>query len=100
MKKVDRVIKFNEKARLKLYIEMNAELALKEKNSFEKDFSKLIIMLFFEKIWKRKRTYKYYTCNNRAEKKLFSIRAKLSYCKVFCRTFISNKNEKNSDIKE
>ena len=38
LKKVDRVIKFNQKARLKPYIEMNADLPLKEKNSFEKDF--------------------------------------------------------------
>ena len=32
--------------------------------------------------------------------KLFSIRSKLSYCKVSHRTFISNRNEKNSNINE
>ena len=42
LKKVHRVIKFNQKACLKPYIEMNAKVRRKAKNNFEKDFFKLI----------------------------------------------------------
>ena len=33
------------------------------------------------------------TCNNRNEKELFSIRTKVSYYKVFHRTFISTRKK-------
>ena len=42
LKKVHRVIKFNQKAWIKAYIDMNAELRRKAKNNFEKDFFKLL----------------------------------------------------------
>ena len=42
VKKVHRVIQFNQKARLKLYIDMNTIKRLDEKNEFEKDFFKLM----------------------------------------------------------
>ena len=40
----------------------------------------------------RKQRYK--TCHNRKKKKLFGVRTKLWYYKVFHRTSISNRNEK------
>ena len=40
------------------------------------------------------------TCNNRKEEKLFSIRTKLSYCKIFHIKFIGNRNQKNANIYE
>ena len=42
LKKIHRVIEFNQKAWLKPYIEMNTELRKLAKNDFEKDLFKLI----------------------------------------------------------
>ena len=42
LKKVHRVIKFNQKSWLNPYIDMNADLRKAAKNTFVKNFSKLI----------------------------------------------------------
>ena len=42
LKKVHRVIQFNQKAWLKPYINMNAELKTEAENKFEKDFFNLV----------------------------------------------------------
>ena len=54
LEKVHRVIKFNEKAWLEPYIDMNTKLRQKVKNNFEKDFFELMNSAFFflEKLWK------------------------------------------------
>ena len=49
LKKVHRVIQFNQKVWLKPYIDMNTKLIKEAKNDFEKDFFKLIKNSVFEK---------------------------------------------------
>ena len=58
MKKVPRVIKFNENAPLKPYIDMNIKLRQKAKNNFEKDFFKLMNNAVFRKIMENVNTEK------------------------------------------
>ena len=50
--KVHKVTKFNQRARLKPYTDMNTELKIEAKNDFEKESFQLMKILFLERFWK------------------------------------------------
>ena len=101
LKKNLRIIKFNQNTWLKPHTDTNNKPKTKAKIIWRMTFSSWWITQLLEKLWKILENIElYWTCNNKKEKKLFSVRTKLSYYKFFHEKFISNRNDKNYNINE
>ena len=68
LKKVRRIIEFNQEAWLKPYIDMNTELRKIAKNDFEKDFFKLMNNTVFGKNFRKHRDIKIVTTDKKRSK--------------------------------
>ena len=91
-----RVIKFNKKAWIKSYININTELKKNVKNHLRKDFLKPFEQCSFWKNYrKHEKTCRYQACNNGIKNKLFSIKTKLSYNKLFSKNLATIKKKKH-----
>ena len=101
LKKVHRVIQFNQEAWLKPYIDMNTKLRTVAKNDFEKDFFKLMNIAVFGKTMqnvRRHRDIKLVTTHKRRNQ--LASEPNYHYKKILSRKFDGNRNDKHESKNE
>ena len=79
---------------------MYSNLRKKAKNDFEKDCFKLIINRVLVKIMENTRKQRGINLVTTERRRIFGIKIKLSYYKVFHKRSISNRSDKNADTYE
>ena len=103
LEKIHRIIKFNQTAQLKPYIDMNTDLRKTVKNEFEKNLFKLMNHASFGKTMENVRKSRDIEIVATERRRYYLVTEQNYHTtkyKVFRRNFISNRNEKIRDIYE
>ena len=101
LKKVHRVIQFNQEDWLKPYIDMNTKLRKEAKNDFEKDFFKLMNNSVFGKTMgnvRKNRNIKLVTIDEKRNKLVSEPNYHTTV--LLFKNFVNNRNEKNKSKNE
>ena len=96
LKKMYRVIQFNQKASLNPYIDMNTKLRQEAKHNFEKDFFKLMNNAIFGRTMENVRKHRNIKLVTTERRGNYLVSEPKSYYKFFHKKFISNRNEKKT----
>ena len=101
LKKVHRVIKFNQEGCLKPYVEMNTELRQEAKNDFEKDIFKLMNNAIFGKTMENERKHRGIKVVTTEMRRNYLVSEPNYHTKkVFTENVLAVEMKKNSNINE
>ena len=99
LKRVHRVIKFNQNACLKAYIDMNTDLRKKAKNDFEKDFVELMNNAVFEKAVENVRKHRYIKLVTRERKRNYLVsESNYHTTKIFTESLLAIEMKKKTEV--
>ena len=100
LREVHRVIKFQQKAWLKLQIDMNTKLRKEAINEFEKDFFKLMNNSVFGKTMENVRNHRDIKLVTTEERRIKLVSEPNYHTTIIFRKFVSDRNEKGKSKNE